>query len=177
MKALRTFDHYLRKLEYFLAIVAGIISILLMTLVTVDVILRNVLNMSIPGTFELVQLSFIGVVFLAIPYVQAIKGHINIDIATRGLPKSFQRGLDVMGCLIGLVVIVFITWQTGLEAWTSFVSGDYTMGIVQIPLWPSKLSIVLGMFFLSIRLSLDTLLYLFKLVEDSSEDSTDTPAV
>ena len=161
MDFLINFDRKLKKIELFLAVLAGIIALILMVLITLDVILRFFFNSSIPGSFEIVTLSFIGVVFLGLPYVQSVKGNINIDIFTRKLSTKTQRILDIIGFILGLLVIVLLTWQTGVESWKSFISNDYTMGLVHIPYWPSKFMITLGLSFLTVRLLIDTLLFIF----------------
>src|SRR5699024_11867252 len=87
MNKLYNIDKNLRKVEYALALLSGIITIVLMLVVTLDVLLRNFFNKAFPGSYELVVLLFLGIVFLAIPFVQSLKEHINIDIVTSSLPK------------------------------------------------------------------------------------------
>lgn len=158
MNRLYSIDKNLRKVEYALALLSGIITVILMLIVTLDVLLRNLFNKAFPGSYELVILLFLGIVFLAIPFVQSVKGHISIDIVTSSLPKFIQRTLDILALIASLAITVIIAWQTGIEFWKSFVSNDYTMGLVEYPIWPAKLSIAIGMGFLTLRLLIDFLL-------------------
>lgn len=131
-------DAGLRKLELVLVWISGAIILFMMTLISIDVLLRYVFNSPLKGGFELIQFLFIGVVFFGISYVQGVKGHIQIDIGTKWMSPKLLKLLDIIGYIIAIFIVSIIVYQTGVEAWRSFVSGDYSMGIIQYPLWPSK---------------------------------------
>lgn len=170
MNGILIVDKYLKKVEYFLAIIAGSFVLFLMGLITLDVITRYFFHSALPGTYELVKLMIVAIVFLGVPYVQSIKGNISIDILTTKFSERVQRNLDLMGCLIGIFIIGLITWQTGIEAWKSFVTQDYTMGLIHFPQWPSKLSVTVGMTLLLIRLCLDSIFYFFGIKFEGQEE-------
>jgi len=148
-------DAGLRKLELVLVWISGAIILFMMTLISIDVLLRYVFNSPLKGGFELIQFLFIGVVFFGISYVQGVKGHIQIDIGTKWMSPKLLKLLDIIGYIIAIFIVSIIVYQTGVEAWRSFVSGDYSMGIIQYPLWPSKSVIPIGAFVLWFRLIVD----------------------
>ena len=148
-------DAGLRKLELVLVWISGAIILFMMTLISIDVLLRYVFNSPLKGGFELIQFLFIGVVFFGISYVQGVKGHIQIDIGTKWMSPKLLKLLDIIGYIIAIFIVSIIGYQTGVEAWRSFVSGDYSMGIIQYPLWPSKSVIPIGAFVLWFRLIVD----------------------
>ncbi|MFS0823140.1 TRAP transporter small permease [Bacillus sp. 1P02SD] len=158
-------DHAQQKIEKVLLFLGAVLTIFMMFLITLDVILRK-LGHPIQGTFELVQVLTVGIVFLGAAYVQSIKGHVFIEVATDKLPKKIQQALDFFGYLIGIAVCVVITWQSGIGVWDSLVMNEVAAGIAKIPLWPAKIVIFIGMALLSIRLLLDIVYYLFPRLRD-----------
>jgi TRAP-type C4-dicarboxylate transport system permease small subunit len=163
---LRYLENLQRKLEKALLLLGGGIAIILMLLMTVDVFLRKVFNSPIPGSFELSQLLIVGIVFLGLAYVQAEKGHIAVELATDWLPDRVKGFLNFFGYLVGLAVCTVLTWQSWLSAWEALVTGDYTMGIVNIPLWPAKILVPTGLGLLTLRIIWDIIFYLFPAVRN-----------
>jgi TRAP-type C4-dicarboxylate transport system permease small subunit len=150
--------------------ISGAMILLLMYLITLEVLLRKFFHHPIPGTYELVQFLFVSLVFFGVAYVQSIKHHIKIDIATTRLSQTFQDKLDLLGYIIGAIITGILAWRTGLEAWKSFITNDYSMGIVSFPLWPAKTCVFLGLFVLTIRLCMDILLSFSSVGPSSSDD-------
>jgi TRAP-type transport system small permease protein len=169
---LKKFEEKFSKLEFILLMVAGVTVIFSMFLVTVDVIMRNLFNKPIAGVIEIMNIALIIIVSLGFSYVQGKKENIMIEIFTNKLPKFYRDLFDLLGFLIGLLVMSVITWKCGLNAFTSFVVQEHTMGLIKIPLWPSKVLLTIGMGVLSIRLLLDSLLMLFTLINDRKVTQT-----
>jgi TRAP-type C4-dicarboxylate transport system permease small subunit len=129
----------------------------MMFITTVDVILRYVLNRPIQDSFELSQFLLVGLVFLGVPYLQSIRGHVNVQFLTARLSPAAKGVLGLTGHVIGLFAFAVVTWQTGYFAWQAWDRNDFTMGIVQYPLWPAKSVIPLGTGMLCLRLLMDIL--------------------
>ena len=154
-KSILALDKYLFKVEIFAALLAGAIVMAMMLFVTADVIMRTFFEKPIQGTYDIVRFMFIGCVFMAAPYVQRIKGHINIEIVTDKLSPKVNRLFAVIGYLLAIYVVGILVWQTGLEARDTWIVQEYTMGILRVPLWPAKSVITLGMAMLLVRLVVD----------------------
>ncbi|WP_066048446.1 TRAP transporter small permease [Robertmurraya korlensis] len=154
------------KVEFFLLMIAGVTVIFAMFLVTVDVIMRNFFNKPIAGVIEIMNIALIIIVSLGFSYVQGKKENIIIEIFTNRLPRFYRNIFDLLGFLIGLLVMSVITWKCGSNVLTSFTVHEHTMGLIKIPLWPSKALLAIGMAVLSIRLLLDSLLMIFILIND-----------
>ncbi|MBI5969181.1 MAG: TRAP transporter small permease [Deltaproteobacteria bacterium] len=150
---------------------AGLVFIMIFP-TSVDVILRYLFNAPLPEIFQLTEFMMVGVVYLAISYVQALKDHIKIEIVTSWLPKKAQEALDLFGYLVGLFIFSIIAWQSGRQAWEAWVTQDYTMGIVQFPVWPAKSILPLGVGLLCLRLILDIMIGFQRLLR-AAPDSHD----
>ena len=144
--------------ERAMMVIAGAIVMLMMVLITIDVVCRK-LSLSFSGVYETIQILTVAVVFLGISYVQKMKGHIFIEIATTKLPLKWQQILDCIGYLIGIFICGIITWQSLLVAWESVLIWEYAAGVVQIPIWPAKLIVAIGFLFMTLRLMLDLMFF------------------
>lgn len=141
--------------ERVLAAVSAAIILVMMLLTTADVAFRFFLNSPIPGAYELSEFLLVGVVFLAISYVQACRAHIMVDLFTDRLPRWATLGLDILSALLALVVFAVLTWQAGFQAWRAWVIDDYTMGLIAYPIWPARAALALGVAVYCLRLILD----------------------
>jgi TRAP-type C4-dicarboxylate transport system permease small subunit len=114
---------------------AGTIVLVLMMLLTVaDVFLRYAFNRPIVGSTEITEFMMACLV-LGIPLTVLSGKAITMGLVLERLPKRVQGIIDSITDLIGLGVVVFLTWQfyreTGnikLEGWSS--------PILYIPLYP-----------------------------------------
>ncbi len=163
MQSLLTVERWLKSIErVFCYVAAGLVFVMIFP-TTVDVVLRYVFNAPLPEMFQLTEFMMVGVVYLGIAYVQQLKDHIKIEIATEWMPRKGQDILDLFGYLMGLFIFGLITWQTGRQAWEAWDTQDYTMGIVQFPLWPAKSLLPLGIGLFCLRLLLDLLIGISRL--------------
>ena len=69
----------------------------MMCLTTVDVILRYVFNSPIPGVYTLCEMLMVGIVYLAIAYVQQKKGHVRVDVFIDRLEGPPRCALGCLG--------------------------------------------------------------------------------
>lgn len=145
----------LEKVEIVLLYIAGSLVILNMIIVSIDVFLRNIFNSPIPGVYELVGFLFASAVALGLPYAQAKKENISINIVTKYLPIKIQKMLAVIAYFIAIIIVAILFWENSHKAFISFQVMDYTMGLVQLPLWPAKSMLALSLFVLLIRLFVD----------------------
>ena len=169
MQALLSLEKGLRKIERgFCYTAAGLVFVMIFP-TTLDVLLRYIFNAPLPEMFQLTEFMMVAVVYLAIAYVQQLKDHIKIEIVTEWLPQKVQKGLDLFGYLVGLVIFAIITWQSGRLAWEAWETQDYTMGIVQFPLWPAKTILPIGVGLFCLRLLLDIIIGIYKLGQSQAD--------
>lgn len=167
------FDHLLQKVEHFLMLVAGVLTFMVMFLVTVDIVMKNVINRPLSGVYEMVVYVFIALGSFGLAYVQGQKGNIIVEVATESCSERVKNMLDLLGCLIGLGVIAIIAFKTTQNTITSFVLGEYqSFTLLKLPVWPAKGFVALGMTLLSIRLLIDCLQLILKIafIRDQQEN-------
>jgi len=143
-------------------IAAGIILFMVFP-VSIDVVLRYLFRSPIPQVYDLSEFMIVGAAYLAIAYVQAIKGHIKIEAATARLPEKWKIVLDIFGYGLGTGLFIVITWQSARLAWEAWVTQDHTMGVINLPLWPAKSIVPIGAGLLCLRLISDIVLEIGRL--------------
>ena len=112
----------------------GVLSIM-MTMVAVDVFLRNIVNAPIFGSYELTEFSLLCLVFLSIAFTQVEKAHIRVDFILIKLSDKMRAIVEALYYFMSLICFSLIAWQsfiTGMEA----LRGEEISGLLEIPLYP-----------------------------------------
>jgi len=148
-------DRVLWKIEDTLVIFAGLVVFALMIVVTADVISRSLFNRPLPNSYEYMELGMVFVVYLGVSKVQREKGHIAIDMITKRLPPRGIAAVELLGCIIGLILMGAIGWWGAIAAWTSYETAEYIGSVARLPVLPARLSLVIGVIVICLRLLLD----------------------
>jgi len=144
-----------RKIEDYCAGISGLMIFFMMSLTSIDILLRFFLNSPIPSAYELMELCLPVAAYLPFAYVQRIKGHITIEFITERLqPKTVTR-LNIFVYAATLGICLLLTWRTAVEAWISFQGGEFVFGLIQYPLFPSRTFVSFGLALLCLRLMVD----------------------
>jgi TRAP-type C4-dicarboxylate transport system permease small subunit len=110
---------------------------LMMFFVTVGVIARYIMNKPIKGDMEIQELGMVLVVFVAFPFLQSEKGNVYVELLVDRLKGRRKAILQSFAYLIGLAIIVLITWQTGVRIARDLASPSFdvtlTLYISRIP--------------------------------------------
>ena len=110
---------------------------------SLDVLLRVVFSKGILGAEELVSLMQVIIVFFALAYTAAQKGHIGVDLLYDRLPKRVQPVINSAISFICAVLCLLIAWQTfkhGKEIWSS----SLTTVVLKIPIFPFEFLTAFG---------------------------------
>jgi len=141
--------------ERFFNGVAAAIVVFMMGLTTVDVALRYLFNSPLAGVYTLCEMLMVGIVYLAIAYVQQQKGHVRVDVLIDHLQGPPRLAFELGTLILALVSFSLMTWQAGRLAWDAWVTGDYAMGLIEYPFWPTKFAMTFGLGLLCLRLVTD----------------------
>ena len=122
---------------------AGIALAFIAAAVTLDVLLRP-FGTSLIWVFEITELMLLWVTMLALPWVAYKGGHISVDVLVGNLSPGAACRLRVAVCLFVAAlcfVIAYTGWVAAAGAWTR---GLESPGLLQYPLWISRISIPFG---------------------------------
>jgi len=130
--------------------VAGTLTVLMLVVIlNVDVVARSVFNAPLKGTYELVQLSVVFIVFLQLADVVRVDrltrsdGFLNLLYhRSPGLTANLRRIINAISAIF-MGLIAYIMFPEFLKMWNT---QDFfgIPGLFTVPWWPIKLVIASG---------------------------------
>lgn len=144
-----------KKLEEIYRVAAasgGAILFIIAVLVTVDVIIRKVISRPILGVFEVTEVSFLIIFFLAIAHTQNMGRQIRIDILYTTLKEKTQCFLDIVNYFACLIFFGILLWSGFRETVLSITQHYVRRGIVEIPSAIPLSFLVLGCIMMCVHL-------------------------
>jgi len=115
----------------------------MMLLIVVDVFLRRVFNQPIMGTFEIVQLILVILVYSGLAYTAVQKVHISIDFVAARFSERTRAFIDSLTLLLGLGFFTLVTWRNILKARIMLLENE-TSFLLSIPTFPFYYILALG---------------------------------
>jgi TRAP-type mannitol/chloroaromatic compound transport system permease small subunit len=121
----------------------------LMVLINLDILGRALFNRPVPGVFEIVEVSIVGIVFLQVGHTLRVGRLTRSEAIFSRLIERVPRLGHFLGAfyeLTGAMLFAFLlrgTIPRVADAWSqNFYVGD--TGIFRIPIWPIYLLIAIG---------------------------------
>lgn len=148
-----------------LSILAGVAIVGLMLITVIDVVLRKFFSSGFPGAIEINEIALVVVVFLAMMSAEMYSVHVRTPILTERVGARAANILHIVGLTPAVVFLTWMTIRTGQEAVKSLASGEFRFGIVNIPLWPGKVAVAIGIAGLTIAIAIKLALALRNLVK------------
>jgi TRAP-type C4-dicarboxylate transport system permease small subunit len=153
MNLLEKINLIFNKVLIFLGSVA---VLLLMSLATINVILRYSFKMPWGGTYEVVGLLGAITIAFALGYTQKRKDHIVVDILTEKFSKWINRILDGISYFVTMIFFAIVSWQIFVWGTQIWKRGEVTETL-KIAYYPFIFSVSFGFAVLSLTLLLDFL--------------------
>lgn len=127
-------------------LLAGAASVFLcaMMMVTVaDVVLRSLFDFPIFGTFDLVELFLVTMIFLGLAETFRTEEHVVVDVVDHVVRPQVVALLRTLGALLGVVFLVAMLWNSVQPAYDTYTFGDQTLDL-SIPRFVHWIPILLG---------------------------------
>lgn len=152
IKAVGSTRGYLACLEN-VFIMIGVVCILAMcAVIGSSVLLREFFSSGIPDEMVIVGELMVGALVLPLAFIAADRGFISVEIFTQKLGPVFQRALNVLTVIVGLIAVMPVTYAAYLSVVDTLQTGAYFFGLLELPKWPGQLMFFLGYFLFFIRL-------------------------
>jgi TRAP-type C4-dicarboxylate transport system permease small subunit len=130
--------------------IVGTLLILAMAVaVNVDIIGRDFFNYPVSGVLEFVALSIVAIVFLQMANTLREERHVSNDILMRLVSQSRPRlaaAFYALFHLVGAMLMLLIVWFVWPILSDNY-KGDYyrgTAGVIEIPVWPFMVAVIIG---------------------------------
>jgi TRAP-type C4-dicarboxylate transport system permease small subunit len=135
-----------------LNLIGAVWVVFLMLLITVDVVGRAFFNAPLVGVPEIVKVSVVGIVWCMMAHTLKIGAHLKSTILLDRMSPAAKRGVEFLGCLLGVVMfalIVYSGWDQMIEAWRS---GEFEGELpVRVPTYPVRSLVIFGAALTSIQ--------------------------
>ncbi len=164
----RLFSRVERAMNY----VAATLTMVMMFFITLSVATRNLANRPIPGIYETSELFMLGMIFLGMSYVQARRRHVNVTFLYHRFSPRLRSAVDAFTLLLSILFWGAFTWQSAIRAAYSWEIREYTLGIIEFPLYPAWTVLPLGAGALTLRLLIDLAMVLRRGSQTMTEDQT-----
>lgn len=127
---------------------------LLMFAVSLDAVWRMITDKSFAGIYEGCELVLPVIVFMALAYTQAERGHVRVELVLLRMPSRLRVTCEVIALILIFGIGVFLTWRTGIVAIESILRKEFSGGLYPLPIWASRLVVPLGSFVLCARVAM-----------------------
>lgn len=88
----------------------------MVAVVSLQVLFRYFLNLSLDWADEVARLSFVWAAFLGVPHGVKVGAHVGIDFVAKLLPSAPLAWLFRAGCLANAALMAVVAWQSVLIA-------------------------------------------------------------
>ena len=157
----------IERVSHGFAVLSGILIVLMAFLASYGVIRRYVFESPEPYSYELSMMFLLWTFVLALAYLEKLDGHLRVDFFVVLLPKKIRTFLlSVVGTLAGFIFCAVLTWEGWTVAMYSLETGEKSMSIWAVPLFPVKIVIPLGYGLLCIVLLLKIIQGILKTREE-----------
>lgn len=127
-----------------LAAVAGLGLIFMVLTITAGVIMRYVFGNPMLGSNEIIQLTAVAVVMLALPYCTDQNGHVRVDVFDNAIGARGRWFGDVFSRVLSAFVLSALVVRSAFKSIDTWQYAD-TTNMLGLPLWPFYAMISLGM--------------------------------
>jgi TRAP-type C4-dicarboxylate transport system permease small subunit len=156
-------DNVLTRIENWLNIVGVSLIMCSMAITVVQIIGRYFFNHPIKGETDIVEILMAGIVFLGLAYTLRVGGHVGVDILVDRLKGRPHYIVKLLAIAISIFLFVFVTISAWKFTLLSLRVGDATPEIM-LAIWPAKLIVTIGAFFITLRFIMQFIQYMVQLV-------------
>jgi TRAP-type C4-dicarboxylate transport system permease small subunit len=110
--------------------------------ITLDVVLRNTLSVTIPAVYEITE-ELLMVFFIYLGMASA--RHVAVDFLVIRLPSSVRKKVEAAALAIGSIFIIGLFIGAGYKLSTSVRLAEGTECELGYPLWPARLIVMAGL--------------------------------
>lgn len=127
-----------------LAVVASVLLAISMLVICWMVVYRALGN-STYWEIECAIYLIVAAVFMGSPYCLMTQGHVGVDLLSELLPVHLRRRLTQGLAILGIAVLLYLTWKGGMLTWEAFEKGETSGSAWDPPRWPLFISMPIGL--------------------------------
>jgi TRAP-type C4-dicarboxylate transport system permease small subunit len=124
--------------------VSAAVLIMMMFLTAVDVVMRYVFKLPIPGAFELSEYMMAFIVPFAIAFCAEQNGHVSVELFFKKFPKFLKKSLQMLMSSLTMLFAAIITWQNILYVGETY-RDHLASSVLLIPAYPFIIPVAIGL--------------------------------
>ena len=132
---MRNLDAVIRRVVAFTDAAAAIFLIIITALTFTAVVMRYVLSMPFPGSFDVSRLLLGVAIFWGIAVGAYRREHISVDLLYHVMPARAQRIMNLFGDILFAAFMGLFSWMLLRQVMSVQASGQTTFEL-GIPVWP-----------------------------------------
>lgn len=162
MSAVRALERAMSLASSGAALLGAALMLVMMVQVTLDVILKYLLNFPIPTTLELVASYYMAaLIFLPLGLVTRDGEHLEVELFTRKLAPRPLAAFRFAGCLVGVAyMIVMLKSSIGRAIKMTAQGEQWESATFHIDVWPARWFLPVGAALMLVWLVLQTVHHL-----------------
>ncbi len=137
----------LRVVSNLFGAIATAFLLFLMFGITLDAIVRVIYGHSVPGLFEMSELSLVVIVFFGLGWTQMDDAHIRVTLLHDKVPPLVAQWMTALAWLAAAAVLAVLAYPATRDALESVEIREFRWGYVEVPVWWTKLIVAAGLWF------------------------------
>lgn len=160
------FIRWVNRLSQAVGILSASMIVLAVIITCQMIVIRYFLNDSTVWQTEAVVYLMISATLLGLPYVQKLKGHVNVDLIPMLLPPVLRKVVVLVSLFAALFVLAVMAFYGYELTHVAFTRGWKSETVWAFPMWIPYLSMPLGLGLFCLQLLADFLETLRTKAED-----------
>ena len=163
----------LNKADHFFAGISAVAIFVMIVWIVANIFSRQMFGTPIGGTVEIMGEYFLVIiVYLSLSYTQQKGAHITVDFLLEKLPNVWRGMILVLVNLLAAIAFIVVGISNIDTAMEYFAKDIRSLSVLHYSLGPSILVITIGVFLLSFRLILESLLIILNGFQSKTENGT-----
>ncbi|MEL0223555.1 MAG: TRAP transporter small permease [Gammaproteobacteria bacterium] len=154
---MRGYISLVNKLSQVIGVLAALMVVIAVIITCQMIFIRYFLNGSTYWQTEAVVYLILAATLLGLPYVQKLKGHVNVDLVPMLLPPTGRKALMITSFVSAISVLLVMTYFSAELVYLSYSKGWTSDTVWGPPLWIPYLTMPLGFGLFAFQLVADLL--------------------
>ncbi|MCH7751978.1 MAG: TRAP transporter small permease [Planctomycetes bacterium] len=115
-------------------------------LLIIDIVFRS-MDMPLHGLAELSVFVMMIVIYLGLSRCEEHSEHVGLEFAINKLSSKARRVAVAVAQFLAVATVGLMFYAVTTDAWSAFETNSSIEGLVDLPIWPTKFVMVVGMVF------------------------------
>lgn len=147
MRALLLVDKIMHKISFVLCLLCALLIAVLTVIIVTDVFLRTFFSSCLVGTSTIARNMLIAIMFLGLPMITAVDGHVRSEVIINRLKPSAKLVFDMAAYFLGFLMFLLLGISLIGPTKTAILKNYFDMeATMTLRLWPIYVVTVFGSF-------------------------------